>query len=316
MAIRLITSTMCAGLVVAVTALALWVSASVFGVPAGLTWRKATTHRPMVSAEEVGTLDPHEESPGGEICALAISPDGTLLATGARDGAVRLWEAAGQRPLVQWPACEEAVTALAFSPDSRELFAAGAERTVRRWLIQEPSTPRPVGRWPVAAPVSTLAVAPDGRTLAMAVGGRLGLHDAQSGDALPGSEFPYRDLTLRALAFAPDGRSLAAGGGGDNVVRVWEWEGSRPVLRLTLGGRVDNWVRGLAYSEDGCTLVSLDTAGLLLAWDRAGHQLGSTCAGQPPCLNTALGAGGRLLMTASGGLAPARLSRLADTWWR
>jgi hypothetical protein len=315
MAIRPITSTAGASLIVAVTATALWVSAGVLGVPAGLTWRKAVTSRTIESAEEVGTLDPQERFPGGEICALAISPDGMLLATGSRNGAVRLWETSGRRPLGRCKAHEDAVTALAFSSDSRDLFTAAADRTVRRWAVREASAPREVLQWSAAEPVSALAAAPDGRTLAIAVGGRLGLYDAASHKALPQSEIPVQDFTLRALAFAPDGRSLAAGGGGDNAVRVWGLGTGWPVLLRTLAGHPNNWVRGLAYAEDGCTLVSLDTAGHVLAWDRAGNPLAAARAGQPTCLFAALGLGGRLLLSASGRDEPARLSRLPNDWW-
>jgi WD40 repeat protein len=316
MAICSITSSVRAGLVLAVPFIALWVSAGAFRVPAGLTGRKAVTTLPGDSAEEMGFLDTQEASPGGEICALAVSPDGTLLATGTRDGAVRLWEASSQRPLGRWQAHEEAVTALAFFPDSRDLLTSGADQTIGRWLVREASVPRLVGRWSVAAHVSALAVAPGGRTLAMAAGGGLGLYDTERGDFLPGSELSVPDVPLRALAFAPDGRSLAGGGGGDNAVRVWGLGAGRPVLRLTLGGYTDNWLRGLAYTEDGCTLVSLDTAGRLLAWDRAGNLLAEARAGPPPCLHVALGTGGKLLLTATGREGPARLSRLPDDWWR
>jgi WD40 repeat protein len=264
----------------------------------------------------LGLLDPREASPGGEICALAVSPDGTLLATGTRDGAIRLWEASNQRSLTRWQAHEKAVTALAFFPDSRGLLTSGADRTVGRWLVRESSVPQPAGRWPVAAHVSALAVAPDGRAVAIAAGGRLSLHDTELGGLLPGSELLIPETPLRALAFSPDGKTLAGGGGGDNAVRVWALEESRPVLRLTLGEDSDNWLRGLAYANDGCTLVSLDTAGRVLAWDLAGNLLAETRAGQPPCLHAALGAGGRLMLTATGREGPARLLRLPDDWWR
>ena len=120
---------------------------------------------------------------------------------------------------------------------------------------------------------------------------------------------------VRAIAFAPGGDALAAGGEGDNAVRVWALGGGRPVLRLTLRGHADGWVRGLAYAPDGVTLVSLDTGGIVVAWDQEGNPLGRTRAGPPTCLHAALGGGGRLLLSADGAGA-ARLLKLPGDRWR
>src|SRR5262245_29000114 len=103
-----------AGLVLVVASLALWVSVRDSHLPDTL---------PPGPAEALGVLDPHD-APGAEICSVAVSPDARLLATGSRDGVVRLWEAS-QRLLSRWRAHDETVTALAFFPDSRSLLTAG-----------------------------------------------------------------------------------------------------------------------------------------------------------------------------------------------
>jgi WD40 repeat protein len=158
-------------------------------------------------------------------------------------------------------------------------------------------------------------VAPDGQAAAVATAGGLELRASESGAPLPAQALSLPSTPVRAIAFAPGGDALAAGGGGDNAVRVWALGGGRLVLRLTLRGHSDGWVRGLAYAPDGVTLVSLDTEGLVIAWDREGNLLGRTRAGPPTCLHAALGAGGRLVLTADGGGA-ARLLTLPGDWWR
>jgi WD40 repeat protein len=266
-----------------------------------------------VLVAEVGLLDPREASAPGGISALAVSSDGTLLATATRDGVVRLWAASDQRPLARWQAHEEMVTALAFFPGGRCLLTAGTDLTVRRWSLGEAPAPQPAGRWPVPALVTALAVGPKGRTAAIACGGRLRLYDVERGTQRAEVRLPGPQGPIQAVTFAPDGQSLACGGGGDNAVHVWALWGGRLLLRLTLG-HADSWVRGLAYTADGCTLLSLDTAGLVRAWDQAGNLLGTAHAGESPCPRASLGAGGRLVLTTAGCQGSARLWRLPDRW--
>lgn len=46
---------------------------------------------------------------GGELTDLAFSPDGSLIAAGARDGLIRLWDASTQRLIGEPPHCAAGV---------------------------------------------------------------------------------------------------------------------------------------------------------------------------------------------------------------
>ncbi len=66
-----------------------------------------------------------ETRPGtGPLCAAAWSPDGTLVAVGARTGAVHLFEAATGAGLGQFAPHERAIEGLAFSREGRILVSA------------------------------------------------------------------------------------------------------------------------------------------------------------------------------------------------
>ncbi|NLX99187.1 MAG: hypothetical protein GXY83_23875 [Rhodopirellula sp.] len=119
---------------------------------------------------------------GGNITAVAFSPDGGLLA--AAGDVVRIWDLndgkllatlRGQRQLGGVGSCSD----LCFSPDGQRLFvaAAGSEASVRVYDMADPSEIRKVlsGH---EGHVDRLAVSPDGRWLATAgVDNRLNICD-------------------------------------------------------------------------------------------------------------------------------------------
>src|SRR5262245_24317011 len=104
MAIGSVTSSVKLGVALAVASVGVWGSALAFRIGTELIDGGTLHPLPPHAAEELGLLHTQEPSPGGEICSLAVSPDGTLLAVGTRDGAVRLWETATQRLQARWQA--------------------------------------------------------------------------------------------------------------------------------------------------------------------------------------------------------------------
>ena len=103
----------------------------------------------------------------GAVESLAFSPDGKLLATASVDKMVKLWRVADGKEIAALNGHTDSVNALAFSPDSTLLVSGGEDRTIKLWDVV---------RWklllssPQDAVVHSLALSPDGQTLA--VGGR------------------------------------------------------------------------------------------------------------------------------------------------
>jgi WD40 repeat protein/tRNA A-37 threonylcarbamoyl transferase component Bud32 len=69
----------------------------------------------------------------GTVRALAVSPDGRILASGGDDRFIVLWELPSGRLLARWEAHDAAISALAFKPDGSVLVSGAADGLVKLW---------------------------------------------------------------------------------------------------------------------------------------------------------------------------------------
>jgi WD40 repeat protein len=71
----------------------------------------------------------------GLVQCLALTPNGLILASGARDRTIKLWDTATGRELVTLGGHEDRLHSLAFSPDGSILASAADDGSVRIWGI-------------------------------------------------------------------------------------------------------------------------------------------------------------------------------------
>jgi cytochrome c len=89
----------------------------------------------------------------GPLTTLAVSPDGTQIATAGMRTQVTLIDVASGKTAFEILGPGLPVWALAFSPDGRELYTGGQDRAVRRWVA---ATGKPAGRDVAALAAPTL----------------------------------------------------------------------------------------------------------------------------------------------------------------
>src|SRR5207302_1207646 len=82
---------------------------------------------PIADATRIGV------DAAGPVSAVAFSPDGRHLATGAADRSARVWDVDSGDELRELAGHGAAVSAVAFSPDGRRLATGSMDRTARLW---------------------------------------------------------------------------------------------------------------------------------------------------------------------------------------
>lgn len=125
------------------------------------------------------TLSGHTDT----IAAIAVSPDGKMLASASHDHTVRLWSLPGGQLMRVLAGHTDEVHSVAFSPDSTTLVSGGKDNIAVVWDAQ--SGLHKLTLTGASARVESVAYSPDGKTIATGSwDGGIRLYDATTGASL------------------------------------------------------------------------------------------------------------------------------------
>lgn len=193
------------------------------------------TGSPFVFSGEPGVVAAWRVADGAQLFELpaparviALSRDGSRLATSDAATTIALVDARDGRPVsAPWPA-RDRVWALAFSPDDRQLAASGWSRVVRIWDLADTSREphlleHPLNTWQAE-------YSPDGSQLAVASSDQA-VHLWDTATWTKSRVRRGHENEVWSIAWQPDGRLIAAG----RDPRILRWSptsrASEPALR-------------------------------------------------------------------------------------
>jgi WD40 repeat protein len=240
-------------------------------IPAGLllpvlgSWSVAAPVLPAGRPKEIVSFQAHPFVVQG----LAFSPDGKTLASGGRDGKVKLWDVATGKNMADFQAhfrdargARGMVAGVAFSPDGKTLATCGDDRTVRLWDVATGKNTATINR----VTDGPLVFSPDGKTLVCGY---------QRIDLATKTDQPIVEKImgfLLSVAFDPKGKLLIAtsNGGWPDPPCFWLWDEKTGKKMHTCEGKVkDKLICCAGFSRDGKTAISIDGWYTIRLWDIA-----------------------------------------------
>jgi WD40 repeat protein len=220
---------------------------------------KAAPQKAAPKGRLLATLEGHQSG----VRKLLLSVDGKTLVSIDQSHAVKTWLLPEGRLLGALAEQKGEMLDAAITPDGKLLVTASNERDTRNnrnnyavklWSLPEGQPLATLNA--VEGEVQSLAIAPDGKLLAMSAGDyAISLWELPSGRLI--GSFEQKESSTRALTFAPDGKLLAAGMR-DNSIELWSLPEGRMLARLEENRR-ENYGReraSLTFTPNGQRLLS------------------------------------------------------------
>jgi len=194
------------------------------------------------------------------IRSVCFSPDGKLLATGAEDKQIRIWDIATKTIRQNFVGHQQEIYSLDFSKDGRVIVSGSGDKTARVWNMADGShqTLSIIEPDSVDAGVTSVAISPDGRHVAAgSLDTIVRIWDVATGNLI--ERLRGHSDSVYSVAFTQDGRGLVSGSL-DKTLKFWNLE---PLLR--------NPHRAAALSQNGTV-----PSGVQPVLNEGGEK-GSTC---------------------------------------
>lgn len=195
----------------------------------------------------------------GQLNDQAFSPDGQHFATATGDGAVRLWNMAGQ--LVTTPWHRAPVNTVSFSTDGQRVATISSNGVAQLWNLRG----NQLAEFKQQEQVSDIRFSPDHQHLAT-VSKDAALYLWSSNEKQP-IILKQRAALSKDPVFSPDGQSFATASQ-ENIARLWDLKGNQ-----LAEFKHPSWVNSVSFSEDGQLIITTSRDQTARIWNRQGQQL-------------------------------------------
>ncbi len=184
-----------------------------------------------------------------EVTSVSFSRNGVILASGSRDGTVKLWDIATKENIATLEGHRSGVTSVAFSSDGITLASGSYDRTIKLWDVGT--------RENIATLVehtnfvTSVVFSPDGQILASGSWDEtVRLWDVATKENI--AAFRGYNSTIYSVVFSIDGTILASGSR-DGTVKLWDIatkENIATYRHIDISG-INQWISSIAFSPDG-----------------------------------------------------------------
>ncbi|MCG9126215.1 WD40 repeat domain-containing protein [Candidatus Poribacteria bacterium] len=179
--------------------------------------------------------------------SLAISPDGTTIATGSNNGSVDLWNVTTRQLIGQYIGHTSIVSSIAFSPDNTIIATASEDKTIRIWDIHTGQSIMVLTgheEW-----VTSVTFSPDGLTIAStSLDDTIRLWSAATGEhkqTLKGHKH-----YVNTVKYSPNGKTIVSKGWDG----IFFWGRDRNSTTFSIKGKITK-CNSFTYSADGNTIA-------------------------------------------------------------